>query len=245
MTETVTTPDGRAGLRLGRWQDVLADVTECDAVITDPPYGARTHAGHDKAVSDLGGGPNSKPRSKRRALEYAPWSETDVSDFCQRWCSTASGWIVALTSHDLFNAWQAAYRAHGRCDFQPVPALIPGMTVRLAGDGPSSWAIWLAVSRPRTKAFATWGTLPGGYKGPPGSDHIGGKPLWLMRAIIRDYTRPGDLIVDPCAGGATTLLAAAIEGRYAVGAEMDPETFEKAAARMRAGFTPDLFGGAA
>lgn len=35
-----------ADLRLGRWQDVLADV-ECDALICDPPYSARTHKGHD------------------------------------------------------------------------------------------------------------------------------------------------------------------------------------------------------
>lgn len=32
-----------ADLRLGRYQDVLADV-ECDAVIADPPYSERTHA---------------------------------------------------------------------------------------------------------------------------------------------------------------------------------------------------------
>jgi site-specific DNA-methyltransferase (adenine-specific) len=65
-----------------------------------------------------------------------------------------------------------------------------------------------------------------------------------MRAIIRDYTRPGDLIVDPCAGGATTLLAAAIEGRRCIGSEMDPETYAKAVRRLEAGWTPDLFGGA-
>ena len=33
--------DGLIDLRLGRWQDVLADVTTCDAVICDPPYSAR------------------------------------------------------------------------------------------------------------------------------------------------------------------------------------------------------------
>jgi len=40
---------------------------------------------------------------------------------------------------------------------------------------------------------------------------IGGKPMWLMRALVRDYSRPGNLVCDPCAGGATTLIAAAIE----------------------------------
>jgi site-specific DNA-methyltransferase (adenine-specific) len=61
-----------------------------------------------------------------------------------------------------------------------------------------------------------------------------------MRAIIRDYSRPGDLIVDPCAGGATTLIAAAIEGRRSIGSEMDETTFKKAQARIKAGYTPLL-----
>jgi site-specific DNA-methyltransferase (adenine-specific) len=77
-----------------------------------------------------------------------------------------------------------------------------------------------------------------------GHDHHGvrgAKSVATMRAIIRDYTRPGDLIVDPYAGGGTTLLAAVIEGRRAIGAEMDPETFKKARRRLEAGFTPQLF----
>lgn len=61
-----------------------------------------------------------------------------------------------------------------------------------------------------------------------------------MRELIRDYTRPGDLIVDPFAGGGTTLLAAAIEGRRCIGAELDPETYRKAVKRLSAGYTPAL-----
>ena len=62
-----------------------------------------------------------------------------------------------------------------------------------------------------------------------------------MRAIVRDYSEPGDLVVDPCAGGGTTLLAAVMEGRRAIGAEMDPATFDKAVARLRKGYTAPLF----
>ena len=61
----------------------------------------------------------------------------------------------------------------------------------------------------------------------------GAKPPNLMRALVRDYTRPGDLVCDPCAGGGTTLLAAVQEGRRAVGSEMDPETHAKAVERLK------------
>jgi 23S rRNA G2445 N2-methylase RlmL len=53
-------------LRLGRWQDVLADVTECDAVITDPPYGERTHSGQHVGSRPLGGG------GRKTTINYPP-----------------------------------------------------------------------------------------------------------------------------------------------------------------------------
>jgi DNA modification methylase len=109
--------------------------------------------------------------------------------------------------------------------------------VRLNGDGPSSWMLYANVARP--KRLSKWGTLPGGYTGPPGERvHIGGKPLWLMRKLITDYTKKGDLVCDPCMGACTTGLAAAIEGRRFVGAECDPETFAVAEKRIKAGYTP-------
>ena len=89
--------------------------------------------------------------------------------------------------------------------------------------------------------------MPGAYL--PGArekmDVVGGKPLWLMKAIVRDYTNKGDLVCDPCAGGATTLIAAASMGRKAVGAEVDPKTYAKAQKRISRGFTVDMFGGEA
>lgn len=39
-------------LRLGRYQDVLADVGEVDAVIVDAPYGGRTHNGQRHSRRD-------------------------------------------------------------------------------------------------------------------------------------------------------------------------------------------------
>ena len=43
-------------------------------------------------------------------------------------------------------------------------------------------------------------------------------PLALMGAIVRDYSKRGDLICDPCAGMATTAVAADMFGRLFVGA---------------------------
>jgi site-specific DNA-methyltransferase (adenine-specific) len=216
-------------LRLGGYRDVLTDV-ECDALIADPPYGPRTHRGHDHAVRDTRG----LDGSKRRALSYVHWTSTDVDVFVEFWAPRTRGWMCVMTDSSLAPAWQTAMERTGRYTFAPLSIQIPGMTVRLSGDGPSSWTIQLIVSRPRTREWAKWGTVRGGYTvGRGGAKHIGGKPIELMRQIITDYTEPGMLVCDPCAGFGTTGLAALELGRRFVGCEIDPGTHRTALDRYR------------
>jgi hypothetical protein len=65
-----------------------------------------------------------------------------------------------------------------------------------------------------------------------GGRMIGGKPFALMCDLIRDYSRPGGLVVDPTAGMATTLIAAEAMGRNAIGAEIDKQTYTDAMERI-------------
>lgn len=223
-------------LRFGRWQEVLADVEMVDAVITDPPYGERTHSGHGQAVGIAG---------NKREVDYSSWSANDVEDFVRHWSPRCRGWFVAMTSHDLFPAYEEALLQAGRYVFDPKPYVAPGSRMRTSGDGPASWSVWLVIARPRYVPYCRWGSLPGAYILPKGFREkmpiVGGKPLWLMRALIRDYTKPGDLVCDPCAGAGTTLKAAAIEGRNAIGAEQDRKHFEIAQSLLASGYVPDLF----
>lgn len=208
-------------LRLGGWQIALADV-EVDAVICDPPYGQRTHAGQTTQSAD---------GAQRRDLTYAHMTANDVSAMVASWSPRCRGWMVALTSDDLIPAWRTAYADAGRLDFAPVPIIQD--RVRMTGDGPASCAVYLMAARPRRKAFLTWGALPGWYRAGTDRDgHIGGKPLDLMRRIVADYSRAGDLVCDPFAGHGTTLLAARDLERRAVGAELDAATWQTAMDRI-------------
>jgi len=222
--------------RLGRYQDVLQDV-ECDAVICDPPYSKGTHDGHSAGVKEA----NNAGYNYRNDLAYNYWTEEDVDSFLSFWKLRCSGWFAVMSDHDLSVVWRRQFAAHGLYSFVPIPCTMPGMTVRLMGDGPSNWTIWLLVARP--KSHSKWGALPGVYAGPAADRGyvVGSKPKWLMNAIIRDYSKPNDLICDPCSGGATTLIAAASQGRRAVGCEMDADTYAKAKARIDAGYTQDMF----
>jgi hypothetical protein len=230
-------------LRLGAWQRVLADV-ECDVLITDPPYGSRTHAGHDAGVEHTEIGESKWDTARRRGLPYGFWTPGDVREFVEHWSPRTAGWFCAMSCSDLFPVWRSALEDAGRVAFAPIPCTIRAMSVRLAGDGPSNWAVYLNVARPRSKEWSTWGTRDGAYvtgRG-KGARHIGGKPLELMRAIVRDYSRPGDLIADPCAGYATTAIAALGMGRRFIGSEIDPVTHARGSERLRGGFQMEMLG---
>lgn len=228
-------------LRLGRWQDEFSDI-ECDAIICDPPYGARTHESQPRAADREDG------RAVGLRPQYDGWTGENVAEFVAAWSDRCRGWIVALTSHDLIPAWQAEYERAGRYSFAPLPCVMKGMSVRLGGDGPSSWAVYAMVARPRDVVFSNWGTTPGAYTGPADTRNAGGgrgKPDWLMSALVRDYSRPGDLICDPFAGWGSTLAAAVANGRRAIGSEMDRDAFNEATRRLSRPLQVDLFGGAA
>ena len=244
---------------------------ECDLLCVDAPYGADTHAAnvadklnpyrrstHSSHSNGEGGGRKYETNGQggrgdwsyeRRALNYAGWTPDDVRAFVDHWSPRTRGWMVSITSHDLAPVWAEAMAANDRYVFAPLPWVAPGSRVRLAGDGPSSWTCWIIVARPRTgndrngRPYSKWGTLPGAYviTSDRGS-HIGGKPLALMEALVRDYSRPGDLVCDPCAGYGTTLAAALRQGRRAIGSEMDPETHAKGLEYLdRNGRARDLF----
>lgn len=206
-------------LRLGDFTDPvdgLASLGEksVDCLIVDAPYSERTHSGQVQ-------------NERGTEIDYAHITPVQAFHYGAICARATRGWCLSLTDHVLFEHWQAGF---GRYGFAPVPCVIRGMTVRLSGDGPSSWTVWLAVNRPRGLID---GTRRGAYVGPKEEMEIaGGKPLWLMEQLILDYTQPGDLVCDPCAGMGTTLLAAKRLGRRGIGWERDADTYARALERL-------------
>ena len=234
-------------LRLGRWQDALAGVT-CDALIFDAPYSSTTHAAETTRADD----------SDAAGLTpaYDAMTAADVREFCEAWVGRCRGWWVSITDSELHPVWVAEMARVGLYAFKaPVPVFIPGMSVRMQGDGPSSWTLYAAVARPRTLEFSRWGTLPG-YYGPIGAETHGraggssrgggrGKQRAITDAFVRDYTKRGDVVADPFAGWGGTLASAAAYGRSAIGAEMDAAAFAEARRRLQRPLQIDMLAGLA
>jgi site-specific DNA-methyltransferase (adenine-specific) len=182
-----------------------------DALIFDAPFSAKTHAGHASfCTNDAAVG--------RRGIEYDAFSAEQIATFCNLWLPLCNGWIVSITDDTLAPLWRAEFDRAGLYTFAALPLVEIGGRVRLSGDGPSSWTCLIIVARPRTSKFVKWGTLPGAYvQNAERKLVVGGKPFRSMCAIVGDYSRRGDLIVDPFAGGGTTLAAAKHMGRSSMG----------------------------
>ncbi len=73
-----------------------------------------------------------------------------------------------------------------------------------------------------------------------GSLHPNQKPLDAWMYLIRTYTQPGDIILDPFVGSGTTALAAAILGRRFIVGDTSSEYCAIARKRLEA-YTPDMF----
>lgn len=233
-------------LRLGDYRVALAG-REWDVGMFDTPYSSRTQSAHDQAVNDTRGDVSgSGNECNRRSIDYTCWSPEEVQSFCAFIVPRTRGWCVSITDTQLAPVWAEAFEAQGLYAFSPLAFLHPGSRVRLAGDGPAQWSVWIVVARPRCAPYSKWGALPGGYVMPKDAEYepkreIGGKPEWLMRELAKHYSKPGDLICDPCAGWATTGVAALKEGRRFIGSEIRQEAFDKSVARLSKPFQVSMF----
>lgn len=63
------------------------------------------------------------------------------------------------------------------------------------------------------------------------------KPEALLKMLIGQYTRPGEIVLDPFCGSGSTPAAALAMGRRAVGIEIDRGFYETACRRL--GLTPE------
>ena len=67
------------------------------------------------------------------------------------------------------------------------------------------------------------------------------KPVQLLKKLIDIFTDEGEVVIDPCCGSATTLLAAQQMMRKSYGFEVDKNFFKDAKEKVLSTFQPDMF----
>ncbi len=98
---------------------------------------------------------------------------------------------------------------------------------KFQGDGPANAAeaivaMWAGTGPSRWNAGGSYGHYhyPVDNAARVERRHETQKPDPLMRQILLDFTLPGDLVCDPCAGGGSTLVVAKQLGRHWLGYEL-------------------------
>lgn len=90
-------------------------------------------------------------------------------------------------------------------------------------DGSGGWAPNAVSTAPNIAVVPRLSTHSTERVAGPNGRHPTQKPLELMRYVVSVVSEPGDLVLDPFAGSGTTLVAATVEGRRAVGVEVNED----------------------
>lgn len=67
------------------------------------------------------------------------------------------------------------------------------------------------------------------------------KPVKLLEQLIEIFTDPGDVVIDPCAGSGSTLLAADQVGRRSYGFEIKKDFYKLAKEKVLSTIQKKLF----
>ena len=63
----------------------------------------------------------------------------------------------------------------------------------------------------------------------------------LLTKLIELFTDEGDVVIDPCAGSGTSIIAAANLGRKAYGFEIKKNFYQDACNLIKSQYSPELF----
>lgn len=96
-------------------------------------------------------------------------------------------------------------------------------------------AVWFTKGKQYTFNFGSQADMVQIYEGPIGrktTRHPTEKYRWMIEPLIKNHSRPGQVVLDAFAGSATTLVIAKEHGCNAIGFEKDTRFYEMAKARV-------------
>ncbi|MBP8216012.1 MAG: site-specific DNA-methyltransferase [Thauera sp.] len=232
---------GDCRLILGDCLEVLPALGPVDHCISDPPY---------EAVMQKRWGVLSQqaPSSHVRHAAIGFDAIDDVRDDVAAAIVTAtSGWAVLFCMAEGVRAWRDAIEATGARYKRALVWIKPDAMPQFNGQGPSVGhemmvSAWCGPGKSRWNGGGRPGTFTHNKNTPGGSVHPTQKPLPLMMELVSLFTSPGETVLDPFMGSATTLVAAASQGRRGIGIEADPRHFDTACRRVEAAYRQgDMF----
>lgn len=247
--------DGQMRIYHGDFREVTG--IEASAVVTSPPYNADVrYDAYDDRLPDtdyraLAGDAGTWMRAAVERASGRVWVNVGVRRF-QVWLAglETAGLIVenvvcwdygSATSDTAWGSWQSPASPHLRFAWEPVIAATASEWARAAPAGMGTWRDTIGGWPILTRNL--WRIPPGASTRNGAPDHPAVMPTELASRCVRLSTWPGETVADPFMGSGTTLIAAKLLGRRAVGIETCESYCELAARRLDQGVFD--FGGAA
>lgn len=217
--------DGMTVVIHGKWQDHVDWVDAADVLICDPPYGMEYISNFPQA------GPTAPVRGDKDTVER--------DTLLERWWDRGNGGKTLRRPAIVFGTWRV-----------PRPPGVRQLLIWHKGDRPGMGDLSLPWGPSHEDIYILGGEGPGNWTGKRGPSvirsriregnatnshaehgHPTPKPVLLMQDLVSHTV--GDVIIDPFAGSGSTLVAARLLGRRAVGIEMDEGYANSMAERIK------------
>lgn len=201
--------------------DALMDGAKARLLLTDPPYNVNLYG-------------EVKPKSRTDGLRVLNdrWESEDAfEDFLAGALAGCAGHMEPGAAFYLWHASMHAvssYRACARSGLGVRQQLIWVKQRFILGRQDYQWQHepclygWKPGAAHRWEGDRRQGTVLHFDRPVRSAEHPTMKPVKLFDYLIRNSSRPGDIVLDPFAGSGTTLAACEQSGRTAYVAELDP-----------------------
>lgn len=225
MTPRIYYETDNVQLWLGDAREVLPTLTTVDLVVTDPPYGVKWVSNfRTESFGDMVGDADTEAgyaaiqlalsilKHGRHLYVFGPFDYSGLPVVNCELIWDKAGMI------GMGNLTLPYAPAHERIAFG---VYVPSAKNRQDGKGRLSARMRrgsvLRYPRPNSRAVR----------------HPSEKPVPLLRELIESSSCFGETVLDPFAGSGSTLVAAVLEGRKAIGIEIEERWCELAANRLR------------
>ncbi len=210
-------------------------------VICDPPYEAEAHTKGRRAGAS-GGGAEARP------LDFDPITEAQRAAAGAHFARLANRWILVFCQVEASAKWAEAMVAGGAKYVRTAIWVKPGAAPQFTGDRPGMGYESIVVCHAPGRTAWNGGGRHGVFEC-PSSDrdrvHMTQKPLALMEQLVRLFTDPGEIVLDPFAGSGTTGVACRRLGRRFLGWEVNASYADIARRRIETAREQLMLGGVA
>lgn len=229
---------GDCTLYLGDCLQVLPDIDYADHCITDPPYEIEAHTQQRRLLGKTTG------KGKReivtdKALTFAPVTEAIRNGLAEYCAEHINGWALAFCQAEAVQLWRESFEAAGAKYKRACVWIKPDGMPQYSGDRPgmgyeSIVTAWCGPGKSEWNGGGKLGVFTynkGESAGP--NLHDTQKPMKLMCELVRLFTKPGQTVVDPFMGSASTGVACMKLQRPFIGIEIDPANYAIAVKRIK------------